>query len=219
MTTTMTAKQSKDSASIQERLAKTLELLKKAHKKAAENPPNSVHELLTSALTEEGVNDKEIKRIFKAFQDDYVDLNEVRVARMAEVARLMDPLANADVLAKRVKELLSRIFERTGNMSLDFMEEMKISEARRALAQIESVNRALADRILSMEVPAAAQAFSDGAVALAQRWQLIPKSGSRQQLQKIVSDHLEMPDRVMLWHLMETHANEGCKKSKCALCK
>lgn len=215
----MVAKQNSDTTPIKERLEKVLEQLKKLHKKAAETPPDSVCEIITSALTEEGVEAKEIDRIFKTLRKDYVDLNEVRVARMAEMARIMDPLKNADALAKRVKDLLNRIFERTGNLTLEFMTDMKISEARRALAQIEPVNRALADRILSMEVPAAAQAFSDEAVKLSQGWSLIPKNGNRAQLQKIVGENLSMSDRVLFWHLTETHVTEGCMKSKCPLCK
>jgi hypothetical protein len=94
-----------------------------------------------------------------------------------------------------------------------------VSEARRALMETEPVPRAICDRILMLELPDANIPFSTEAMAKAKDLKLIPKTGNRQHLNKVVAETLDREDGVSFYYLIEHHVVQGCTKSKCPLCK
>lgn len=212
-----TAKRSR--AADPDRVRHAREALAKRYPDVPDRRPDSTEELILSVFADDGNDPDEARAALERVRGAFVDWNEARVARLAELARLIEPLPNPDELARRVRELLGRVFDRAGAVTLRHLGEMKVSEARRALMEIEPVGRAVADRVLMMEVPGATLPFSTEATALAKRAQWIPKSGNRQHLNKLLSESLPREDAVEFYFLLERHAVEDPPKSKDPLCK
>lgn len=196
-----------------------LHTLEAIHASALEERLSSVEELVCAVMTDNDVAPDEAQAATLRLREAFVNWNEARVARLADLARTIGAVSHADDLAKAIRELLGRIFDRTGGVNLSHLAEMKVSEARRALMEIEPVGRAVADRILMMEVPGASMPFSSEAIALARKLKIISKSGTKQHVQKWVQEGLDRTSAAVFFFLFETHASVGCTKSKCPLCK
>ncbi|MBN1257104.1 MAG: hypothetical protein JXA52_05305 [Planctomycetes bacterium] len=204
---------------VEARLTKVMQTLRKLHDKDMKERLSSAEELVCAIITEDGVELKDALAAIKRMRKAFVNWNEVRVSRLGEIARVLSPLENSEELAIQIRGVLGRIFEHTGGMHLGHLAEMKISEARRALNEIEPVRRHIADRILMAEVPGINMAFSTEAVKLARQLNLIPKSGNKQNLRKLVQLTMDASDSALFFYLLHLHLEKGCAKSKCPLCK
>ena len=148
---------------------------------------------------------KSIERIMRVF----IDWNECRVARWVEIARAMDPLSGSDKLAMRLKDMLNRLFDRKGVLSLDFCADMKVTEARKILNELDlklskqDVNTILYYYHPSMMVPVTSEGLE-----VAKKYKLIAKSAEKSQLQKVFAK-LEHQQAVELLHYLELEAIVG----------
>ena len=191
------------------------------HPRAFAERCGSIDDLIGAIIEEEGETSKAkgveaVNEMHKSFSD----WNEVRVTRMAELARCLDRYGKGDALAKRVREALSRIFDRAGCISLAYLGEMKASEAKRALMEIEPVSREVAAKILAREAPDSAPALSDEALALAKRLKIIQGNGTTQHLYKAATDAFASRiDLARFYAFLEAHAVSKCVKAKCPVCR
>lgn len=215
----MSASRTKNTDTINEELQQVMETLGKIHAKEAEDRLGSVEELVVALLMDNDIPEEDALESVRNLGRKFVNWNEARVARLAELARCLKGENGTEELAKAMRELLGRIFDRTGGVHLSHLREMKISEARRALMEIEPVSRSVADRILMSEVPGANMPFSTDAVKLARKLKLIPKSGNKQHLQKLIQEEYDREEGALFYFLIEMHVSVGCTKSKCPLCK
>ncbi len=148
---------------------------------------------------------KSIEKVMKAF----IDWNECRVARWVEIARAMDPMPGSDKVAMRIKDMLNRLFDKKGILSLDFCTEMKVTEARKFINELDlNLSKHEVGFILfhyhpSMTVPVTAEGLD-----VAKKYGLIPKSGDKPHLQKLFSK-MEHQEAVDLLHYLELEAIIG----------
>ncbi|MHC4873836.1 MAG: hypothetical protein ACYTFY_18470 [Planctomycetota bacterium] len=212
----MTAKKNQSG---EEQIIKAVETLSKIHKKTLTSKLSSIEELVMAVMIDGGAEINEALKGIDAIRKAYVDWNEARVARIAEVARNLDPMDGSDDIAKKMREVLMKVFDRTGRVSFDFMEEMKINEARRALNNIEPVGKVIADRILMQEVPGSTIPFSNEAIAVAKKAKLAPGNANKKTFNKLLDENVSRETALDLFYLLEEHAAKGCTKSKCPLCK
>ena len=120
---------------------------------------------------------------------NFVDYNDIRVARWTEVADSLKPLPRADPVARRIRDYLNRVFDTCGAMSLRFFSDLKPSEARKTIAALEpALPKDAGFIVLYAYQPGFPLPISDAAFALARQQGAIPRSGSRQNLQKALSD-------------------------------
>lgn len=209
----------KKATSSEQQILNTLETLRKVHKKDMDSCLSSIEELVFAVITDGSASNEEALKAIKNIKNSFVDWNEARVARSAELARQLDPIPGSDETAKRIKEALGKVFDRNGKVSFDFMVDMKISDARRVLNNIEPVGKAIADKILMLEVPGATIPFSNEAIALAKKIKLAPSNANRQSFNKLLSESTSRENSIELYYLLEKHIEKGCSKSKCPICK
>lgn len=151
-----------------------------------------------------------VKRLRAAF----VDFNDIRVARWVEVADRLAPLPNADPAARRLRDMLNRVFDTCGVMSLDFLAGMKVNEARKALAALDpALPKEMPQLILYALVPGQSLIISDEALAVARQQGAIAKNGNRQNLQKALADSgLAIEKCAALVHYWEIESDSKKKK-------
>lgn len=148
---------------------------------------------------------KSIEKIRKTF----IDWNECRVSRWVEIARAMDPLPGSDKVAMRIKDMLNRLFDRKGILALDFCAEMKVTEARKFINELDlnlpkqEVGFILFHYHSGMTVPVTVEGLG-----VAKKYGLIPKNGDKPHLQKVFSK-MEHQEAVDLLHYLELEAIIG----------
>ncbi|MFH0911659.1 MAG: hypothetical protein V1918_09180 [Planctomycetota bacterium] len=200
-------------------LAKTLATLQSLHKGVLSKELTPVEELVCAVLREGGLSETAAQEATARLRARYTDWNEVRVERAADLARLIGPAEGEEELARRLRGMLGRLFDRCGQVSLAFLRKLKTNEARRMVLEIEPVERAVADRILLQEIRGTNLPFSPEAVKLARKLRIIPKSGTRLHLSKLVGEALTHEEAVAFFTLLQRHLESGCAKSRCPLCK
>jgi endonuclease III len=164
--------------------------------------PAPVEELILETLREDAAEAEALEALGR-IRKGFLDLNEMRVARTTEIARVLDPLTDAEDRARRIQAGLNRLFEREGGMSFGYLEELKPSEARKALQSLDKgIGRNTAGRILFATCPGATMPASAEALKAAKRRSLLGRSGTKAQLQKTLLQALE-PEAAarLLFHL------------------
>lgn len=140
---------------------------------------------------------------FRRLRDGFSDWNEVRVARMVELAKLLEPLPEPDALAFRLRAALNKLFELRGAMDLAFLLDMRISEARRRICGLDKqFTRQTADYILSAIVPTVAPPLSDAAIQAARRYGLLPARENVRWFQHRMREDLKPVEAARLAFLL-----------------
>jgi endonuclease III len=179
------------------------DILKTFEKQADFAPaPSPVEELVLEALRDKA-GEAEALAALGRIRASFLDLNEMRVARTTELARVLDPMPEAESAAARIQKSLNRLFEREGGMSLTCLEELKPSEARKALQSIDKgISRNTAGRILFATCPGATMPASAEALKAARRHGLLGRTAGKAQLQKAMLQALEPEEAArLLFHI------------------
>ena len=168
-------------------------------------PMSAFIRMVYAIVSEDNTPEAAMKSIEKIMQV-FIDWNECRVARWVEIARAMDPLPGADKIAMRIKDMLNRLFDRKGVLSLDFCLEMKVTEARKVLNELDlSLSKQEVGMILYYYHPSMMVPVTNEGLEVAKKYKLIPKSGDKSHLQKVFSK-LEHQQAVELLHYLELEA-------------
>ncbi len=191
-----------------------LRKLRKAHGKYRPLPPL---EQLVLAVLEEGSSEGDASSALRALKHCCVDWNETRVARIPELSRCLGSLPDPEERARRVRDLLNRLFDLRGSVDLSFLRERKPAEARRALLELDSdMQRPVISMILFELCPGATIPLSPGALRAARRYNLVSRVGTKKQLQKVLEEDLSPEDAARLVQHLEYEAAreaEGSRRS------
>ncbi len=192
----------------------TLQQFEKSKLRPRPRPP--LEQLLLDAIGA-NVDPLEADDAVARMAEGFVNWNELRVARLPEIARLIDPLPEADKRAKNVREILNRLFDRHGAMELDFLADMKLTEGRKVLQEIyPAAPRQVLSIVLYAIVPGATLPISPEGLKAARKKGLIGRSGTKAQLQKALAADLEQEQAARMAHYLElegVHGAGGAKKT------
>lgn len=125
----------KNATQYEKKVKKLLKGMKKVPLEAAE--PDEVMNVLVRAVLEADAAAREADVALAATQEEFVDVNELRVCQVKELA---DVLGKAFPFARRKAETLTRVlngvFYRTSEMSVAYMADMTKRELRRHLLEL-----------------------------------------------------------------------------------
>lgn len=134
----------------------------------------------------------------------FVDVNEYRVARIAEVARVLEPLPEAEQRARAMREVLEKLFVLAGSLDLSFLAELKATEGRKQLNDVDpNLSRTAAGHILFAYCLGVTIPLTPEGQKAATAKGLMKRGGNKQQLQKQMQTELSMPDAAELLQYFE----------------
>jgi len=109
-------------------------LLTKLPKAPAESNLSTV-DFMVMAILQSDASDRQASKAFAGLANDFVDLNELRVAPVKEIH---DAMGNdyPHVKAQMLGEVLNNIYNRTCKISIDYITELPKREKRRALIEL-----------------------------------------------------------------------------------
>lgn len=99
-------------------------------------PP--VDELISTILSQ-NTSDTNRDRAFAALKARYADWNEVMSAPEADIRNTIRPAGLANQKAPRIQAALRHIYQERGELTLDFLGEMPLDEARQWLTSLKGV--------------------------------------------------------------------------------
>lgn len=149
-----------------------------------------------------------IKRVNSTF----VDWNEARVARRAELARLMDEMPEADERAEKIRVMLNRLFELRGAMDLSFLNGLKPAEARRLLIELNpEISRPVVSMILYELCPGSTIPITPEGLRVARKYGFVSRAGTKHQLQNVLESNLEQNEAARVTYYCELEASGGIR--------
>jgi endonuclease III len=113
-------------------------LAKKLVKEHASEPREGmepVRALVTALMSYDAPDDKAAEAMAK-FDEEFVDLNEVRVATELEVAELLGKYPKLEDRAERLKAVLNHVFDREGVLGFERLKTLKRAEQRQFFKEL-----------------------------------------------------------------------------------
>lgn len=194
-------------------LSPAKELLNRKEAGPGPHPPRALDHLALSVILGMGAELEDGLAGLQRLRREFVDWNEIRVARTQEIVRVLGQVPDAEEVASRIKEEYNAFFEKKGALAFDFLATGKPAEARRHLNQVlPRIGKGAIAFLLYEFCPRATFPLSDEALRQARRDGLVGKNGDRNQVSRALSDGLDVSDAVLLvqyWELEATGSPYG----------
>ncbi len=183
------------------------DFLKSRESKPGPHPLNPLDHLAFCLIVDAGEPVADALAALAQLRQEYVDWNEIRVARGQEVARTIGTLPSSEECAIRIIEEYNGFFEKRGCLSFDFLETSKVAEGRKQLHQLLPRLKKGAQSLLLYEFcPGASLPLSDEGLKAARKEGLVGKTGDRVQLGKALNEVLPLALVVRVLQYLELDA-------------
>lgn len=176
-------------------------------------------ELIYTVLSQ-NTSDVNRDRAYERLKKRFPTWERVRDAQVEEIAEAIRPGGLANIKAPRIKDILHTITERRGELSLDFICQMEIEEAKGWLGSLKGVGPKTTACVLLFGCGRPAFPVDTHVYRVSMRLGLISPKASPQEAHKILEDLLS-PQDYYAFHLnLIAHGREVCKARgpRCEIC-
>ncbi|PSG99339.1 MAG: DNA lyase [Nanohaloarchaea archaeon SW_7_43_1] len=188
-----------------------------------EEPDNmSGIDYLIETILSQNTNDINRDKAFRNLKDKYED--DYRAIENADREELIEAIRIAGLgptKAERIQEALKIVREDQGGYSIDFLEEMDISGAKKWLTDIPGIGPKTASVILCFHFKMPTFPVDTHVHRLSKRLGLVPENASRTKTHNVMEE--KVPDEIKYaFHiLMITHGRNGCTAhdESCEICE
>jgi len=165
---------------------------------------------LISTILSQNTNDVNRDRAFDRLQERFPTWQAVLDAPLDALVDAVRPAGLAPTKAPRIQEALRRIVAEQGTISLDFLDQMGLEEARAWLLGIPGVGPKTAAIVLLFSLGKPAFPVDTHVHRVSQRLGLIPQGTSREKAHQLL-ERLVPPDIYYPFHLnLITHGRTIC---------
>ena len=185
-----------------------------------ERHPREPLSVLISAILSQNTSDVNRDQAWRRLKERFPTWESVLAARPSEVAEAIRPGGLANVKAPRILEILRAIKRERGELSLDFLADMEVDEARRWLTSLNGVGPKTAAIVLLFSLGKPAFPVDTHVHRVSQRLGLIGPKTSREKAHEVL-EALLPPEIYYTFHLnLIAHGREVCqaRQPRCAAC-
>ncbi len=182
-------------------------------------PKPPLDELINTILSQ-NTNDRNRDLAYANLRSRYPTWEAVRDAPLDEVIALIRPAGLATTKAPRIQEALRRITAERGALTLDFLREMSVEEARTWLTDLKGVGPKTAAIVLLFTLDMPAFPVDTHIHRVTGRLGLIPPRTSREKAHQLL-ESLVPPDIYRAFHLnLIEHGRHTCRARRphCTSC-
>ncbi len=175
---------------------------------------------MVSTVLSQNTSDVNRDRAFDRLQTRFANWEIVRNAPVEAVEEAIRPAGLAQQKAPRIKAALDFIIQERGELSLDFLKELPIEEAKAWLNQINGIGPKTAAIILLFSLGMPAFPVDTHVHRVTQRLGLIGPKVSAEKAHDLLEDLLA-PEHYYAFHLnVIRHGREKCqaRNPKCEIC-
>ncbi len=177
-------------------------------------------EVLVSTVLSQNTSDVNRDRAYRRLRERFPTWEAVRDGPVEEIAEAIRPGGLAGLKAPRLKEILRAITERRGELSLDFLGQMEVEEAKAWLTSLRGVGPKTAACVLLFALGKPAFPVDTHVHRVSRRLGLIEPGTSAPEAEKILEGLLP-PENYYPFHLnLIAHGREICKAPRplCHIC-
>ena len=178
-----------------------------------------VAELVTTILSQ-NTSDTNAARAFQSLIDRFGSLREVALARTKDIELSIKVGGLASQKAVYIKEALNRIIQYQGNLSLDFLRDFPLEEAKSWLTSIPGVGKKTAAVTLCFAFGMPAMAVDTHVYRVTKRLGLIKEETTVDRAHDLL-EQMVSPEKVYALHVcLITHGRQTCKALRplCSSC-
>ena len=175
---------------------------------------------LVSTILSQNTNDVNRDRAFERLRERFPTWEAVRDAPPEALVEAIRPAGLAPTKAPRIQEALQRITAERGELSLDFLADLPLEEAREWLLSIPGVGPKTAAIVLLFALGRPAFPVDTHVHRVARRLGLIPEGTSREKAHQLL-EALIPPEIYYPFHLnLIAHGRAVChaRNPECARC-
>ncbi|MGC9349369.1 MAG: endonuclease III domain-containing protein [Anaerolineae bacterium] len=175
---------------------------------------------LVNTILSQNTNDHNRDIAYTQLRDRFPTWPEVRDAEEADVAEAIRPAGLAPTKAPRIQSALHAISGDQGKLSLDFLQDMRLKEARNWLLDLNGVGPKTAAIVLLFALDRPAFPVDTHVHRVTQRLGLIPQGTSREKAHDLLEDLLP-EEHYFTFHLnIIEHGRTVCKARtpRCEIC-
>jgi len=178
-------------------------------------------ELVVTILSQ-NTNDVNRDRAWQRLQERFgrADWRKVMAAPTDELVEAIRPGGLAQTKAPRIQEALRTILAECGELSLDFLRQMPVEEAKAWLMRLKGVGPKTAAIVLLFSLGQPAFPVDTHVHRVSRRLGLIPPNSSRQKAHHLLEELLP-PETYYSFHLnLIAHGREVChpRVPRCGIC-
>ena len=129
-------------------IARMIKLAQKAFGEVRRDTSLDPLETVLMLQLAEGSTPERAARARRALEEEYVDLNEVRVSPPSQIAEVIAGVTDEENKAFGIKRFLERLFNHQHCIDFSFFTELSSQGARAYLEEIESVPRHVVDSVM-----------------------------------------------------------------------
>jgi endonuclease-3 len=175
---------------------------------------------LVGTILSQNTNDVNRDRALTRLRQRFPDWEQVRDAPVEEVIEAIRPAGLANQKGARIQKALHRITEERGTLSLDFLSDMPLEEARAWLVSLDGVGPKTAAIVLLFSLGRPAFPVDTHIHRVTRRLGLIGKQTSRERAHQLLE--AELPHQwYYAFHVnVIRHGRQVChaRKPKCEVC-
>ncbi len=176
-------------------------------------------ELIYTILSQ-NTSDVNRDRAYERLTKRFPTWERLRDAQVEEIVEAIRPGGLANIKAPRIKDILRTITERRGELSLDFICQMEIEEAKEWLGSLTGVGPKTTACVLLFGCGRPAFPVDTHVYRVSKRLGLIGRKASAQEAHQILEGLLS-PQDYYAFHLnLIAHGREVCKarRPRCEIC-
>lgn len=180
-------------------------------------PP--VDQLVSTILSQQTSSTNQ-RRAFAALRDRFPTWYEVMAAPLEEVQAAIYPAGLSSQKGPRIQQALRTILHERGELTLDFLEELPVDEAKAWLRSLDGVGPKTAAIVLLFTFNRPAFPVDTHIHRIARRIGLVPPQTSAAKTHDLLETIVE-PERYYPFHIMMIrHGREICvaREPRCHIC-
>jgi endonuclease-3 len=183
-------------------------------------PPDDPLDTLVSVILSQNTSDLNRDRAFERLRQRFPTWEAVRDAEVAAIVEAIRPAGLAQTKAPRIKEVLQTISREQGRLSLDFLADMSVEEAKSWLTSLDGIGPKSAAIVLCFAFGRPAFPVDTHVHRVSKRLGLIDSNVSREKAHTLLEELLP-PEIYYAFHLnLIAHGRQVCKARRplCAIC-
>jgi endonuclease-3 len=175
---------------------------------------------LVGAILSQNTNDLNRDRAFEQMRERFSTWEEVRDAEPAELVEAIRPAGLANQKGPRIQNALQIITEQQGRLSLGFLADMEIEEARQWLISIKGVGPKTAAIVLCFALGRPAFPVDTHVHRVTRRLGLIGPKTTRERAHTVLEELLPVEIYYPLHMNLIAHGRQVCKSQqpRCEVC-
>jgi len=204
--------QKAEKAEAKNQIARMISLAQKAYGEVHRDTAMDPLETAVMLLLADGTTPERAARARRAIEEEYVDLNEVRVSPPSQIAEVIAGVGDEDKKAFRIKRFLERLFNHQHCVDFSFFADLSPQGARAYLEEVEGMPGRVVDNMMMRFFNEGVLPVDAGIVRVAQRVGLVGRV--RPKDAEALLRELVLKRQVLPFHeLISRVANDACLAS------